>query len=249
MTRKENLLIEICRMKNCIAAVKGDEQIDVEQYSHSARFYREAKESKEYELKEWLENLTNSYERMVEEKRIADARAAYYTTPEGAAHKARLEETIERKAAEWEDLKRRTAESIETRIRRVMGTHWGVEWLDKGYLKIGIIDAEKSTAERRKFFFGQEIEIRYDERPFLKTAKEWFECNIGTCDGFAMRGGATVGERAMFYADAGKLLGDAQTVEWLRITMRDYNRTFEHYGKEMDALDTELNDPLKREEA
>ena len=107
----------------------------------------------------------------------------------------------------------------------------------------------KSTSERREFFFGHDIEVRCEERSFPGNNKECFECNIGTCGSFDMRCGATVGERAMFYADAGKLLGDMQTIEWLRITMRDYNRTFEQIGEEMSALHTELNDPFKREEA
>lgn len=235
-------------MRNRIAAVEGDEQIDVEQYSHSARFYREVEENKAYRLEEQLESLTASYERAVEQKRLSDARAAYYVTPEGAAHKARLEEAIEKKIAEWAESDRRTAEAIETRIRQLMGTHWGVERLDKGYLKIGIIDAAKSTAERREFFFGQEIEIRYEEHNFFE-GKERFDSDCCTAGCYSMLGGHTVGERAMFYVGVGKLYGDAQTVEWLRIAMRDYNRAFERYGKEIDALHTELNNPLKREEA
>ena len=249
MTRKENLLIEICRMNNRIAALRGDEQIDVEQYSYSVRFYREAKESKENELKKRLENLDRFYERAVEEKRFSDARVAYYATPEGAAHKARLEKSIEKKIAEMDDLNRLTIEAIENSLRRLLGAYWGVKWLDKGYLKLGVIDAAKSTSEQREFFFGQYIDVRYDERPFLKNDKECFECNIGTCGGFDMRGSATVGERAMFYADAGKLLGDTQTIEWLRIAMRNCNRTSEQFCNEISALHRELNDPFAREKA
>lgn len=249
MTRKENLLIEICRMNNRIAALRGDEQLDVEQYSRSGRFYREAKESRENELKKQLEDLNHSYERTVEDKRFAEARAAYYATPEGTAHKARLEKSIERKLAEMEASNRSTLDAIENSLRQLLGVHWGVKWLDKGYLKLGVIDAAKSTPEQREFFFGQYIDVRYDERPFLKNDKECFECNIGTCGGFDMRGCATVGERAMFYADAGKLLGDMQTIERLRIAMRDYNRTSEQFCNEISALHRELNDPFAREEA
>ena len=89
-----------------------------------------------YELKERLENLNRSYERAVEEKRLADARDAYYATSEGAAHKARLEKAIEQKIAEREDLRRLTIEAIENSLRQLMGVHWGVKRFDSGYLEI-----------------------------------------------------------------------------------------------------------------
>lgn len=248
MARKENLLIEIYHLKNRIAAVNGDVQIDVDQYRQSPRFYRELKESKEYKLKERLENLTKSYERAIEEKRMIDVREAYYATPEGAAHKSRMEEAIEKKITEWKDLNRRTAERIESRIRRIMGAHWGVKRFDKGYLCIGVIDAGQTTPKQREFFFGQEIEIRYEWNS-IYSKRERFECNCGTCGSFAMSGGATVGERAMFYVGLGALYSDAETVEWLRTTMRDHSRTLSRIREELDSLHAELNNPTTTKEA
>lgn len=185
---------------------------------------------------------------IVEQKRIADAREAYYTTPEGAAHKARLEESIEKRIAAWKEVDRETSDAIENRLRQLMGVHWSIKRLDKGYLSIGVIDAENSTPERREFLFGQEIDIRYEERSFFSD-EERFECHCGTCGSFAMDGGATVGERALFYMGIGKLFGHTETVAWLRIALRDYNRSFDRYSGELKGLRAELKNPIKTEKA
>lgn len=249
MTRKETLLKESYLLKNRIAELTGGQQIDVEACLQDWRFSREAANLKVYELESRIEILKMHYAAAVEEKRLSEVRDAYFATAEGGAHKARLEASIEKKIAEWEESNRRTAEAIEIRIRQLLGVHWGVKRYDKGYLVLGVIDTEHSTSEQREFYFGQDLEVRYEEHPFLMKDQDRFDCNIGTCGGFALAGGATEGERARFYVGAGRLLGDAETVEWLRTTMRDYNRTFEQYGKERDALNAELNNPFKREEA
>ena len=206
MTRKVHLLRAVYLLKNRIAEIRGETTIDLETYSQEQCFRDEVAKSKICELESQIESLERKLFEEEETKRIADARDAYFTTEEGAARKIELEAAIKGKIEEWKNFELQIIEAIENRLHEFLGSHWGVERYDKVYLKIGIIDAEKSAAERRTFFFGQKIEIRYDERPFLKTDKEWFECNIGTCGGFDMRGGETVGERAKFYIDTGKLL-------------------------------------------
>lgn len=249
MTRKEKLLIEVYRLKNRIAEFKGEKQTDIEEYSKHRPFKDEACNDTMCGLEFKIETLEKSYEKIVEEKHIADAREAYYATTEGAAHKTLLEKAIEEKIAEWKEMDRETSDAIECRLQQLMGVHWNIKRLDKGHLTIGIIDAENTTPERREFFFGQEINIRYEEHYYLFSDKERFECNCGACGSFAMDGGTTISEQAMFYVGIGKLFGDAATVEWLRITMRGYNRSSDKLSGELESLRAELENPMKKEEA
>lgn len=248
MTRKEKLLIEIYRLKNMIAEVKGNPQIHLEQLQQTPQFDREAKNSREYRLKEQIESLQQTYQNIVEQKSQDDRREAYYATPEGAAHKARLEETIKKKVAERREMSRQTTESVENRIRQLLGAHWGVKYFDRGILCIGVIDFNNSCSEQRKFIFGQEITIRYEEQDYWSDA-ERFGSDCNGAGSFSMQGGSTIGERAMFYVGIGKLYGDSETVEWLRITMRDYNRAFDRFRQEMNSLRFELSTPISKEEA
>lgn len=243
MTRKENLLKEVYLLKNRIAAIKGDQPLDLETPMAKGRFYDDLRKSKAYEMESELQSLTRTYERLVEEKRCTEIREAYYATPEGAVRKAKLEAAIETKIEEWKAAERCTTVDIEQRIEQALGMHWGVKRYDKGFLCIGVIDPAESTPHRREFFFGQSIEIRYEERPYFEHG-ERFECNCGSCGNFSMQGGTEVGERALFYVGIGKLYGDMALVEWLRLTMRDSARTLDRLSEELDSLRAELKNPV-----
>nr|DAO74593.1 MAG TPA: hypothetical protein [Caudoviricetes sp.] len=247
MTRKENLLKEVYNLQNQINEINGTEQKDVEAYASTWQFVRELKQWKINELEQRINNLDKEYQTAVGKKAQEMLRDAYFATPEGAAHKVRLETAIEAKIKEWEQTEQRSIMEIERCIQQLLGMHWGIIDCKQGYLNIGVIDAAKSTAEQREFFFGQHIEIYYNENCYL-SGRERFESNCCTAGSYSMTGGTTVGERAMFYVGIGKLYGDAETVECLRIKMRDMAREIDRLGKELDELRAELKNPIKKQE-
>lgn len=252
MTRKENLLKEVYLLKNRIAEVKGEQTIDVEIYSQGRRFRDEAAKSKVYEFESRIKSLKKSLAEAIEQKRVAEARNAYFATPEGAAHKARIEEAIETKIAAWKQTEQHLIADIENRLHHTLGTHWGVcgftNYSDGCTLCIGIIDAEKSTEDHRVFLFGQTTDIRYSARSWCKE-RERFEINIGTCGSCSLIGGESEGEYSRFYIGIGFLFGDMKLVGWLYDTMRDGSCKLNTLAEEMDALREQLKNPMAGERA
>ena len=57
MTRKENLLIEIYNLRNQISEIKGNNIVNIEEFSQTRKFRDEAAEWKEFELKLRIEQL------------------------------------------------------------------------------------------------------------------------------------------------------------------------------------------------
>lgn len=245
MTRKEKLLVEVYRLMNRIAEVRGEQQTNIEEYSRSRQFAREVRESKEYELKERLERMKELYAKAVEDKRRSDACTLYFATEKGAAHKARIEEEIETKIAELKQTERSIVATLESLLRHTLGSHWGVCYFSSNYsggiLTFGIVDEAKSTDERRAFFFGQTTTIYYNEEGYRK---ERFEINVGTCGSCSLFGGDTEGEHARFYIGIGRLLADRSLSEQLRDTMREGSHRLEALAEELRALHTELKNPL-----
>jgi hypothetical protein len=63
-----------------------------------------------------------------------------------------------------------------------------------------------------------------------------------------MEGGATVGERAMFYAGIGRLFGDTQTVANLKAILKEASQKTDLISKEYNDLRHRLANPLPEEE-
>ena len=102
---------------------------------------------------------------------------------------------------------------------------------------IGVIDVAGSTPQQRKYYFGQDIDIWYEDRMGRGTNNVRFRANCGTTGGFEMEGGGTVGEWATFYVGVGRLLSDRNLVRDIRHTMAT---TVQVAGN----LSNELDDPL-----
>ena len=245
MARKEDLLKEVYRLMNMIAEVEGKAQTDIEQYAKTWKFVDEVKNSRVSDLEMRITRLNEQHQRVVEKKERKERTAAYFATPEGAARKDAIENEIDAIRQEWEKNEQTLVAQFEANIQQTLGEQWGVCRYVKGCLCIGVIDAEKSTPERREFFFGQTFDITYDERPW-GIGQEKFETNIGSCGSCSMTGGQTVGERAFFYIGIGRLFTDQVLLEYLRTTMRDAARSFENASKKVCDLQRELQDPTQK---
>lgn len=244
MTRKEDLVKEVYRLKNMIAEVKGTEPIDIDQHVRTRSFFEEVKCGRVYDLEQRIAFLQKEYRKTVEQKEREERATAYFATPEGAARKQALENEIDaiRQASKKEE--KRLVADFEFHIQQILGVHWGVDRYVKGNLRIGVIDEEKSTPEQREFFFGQTFEICYDERSW-GVGQERFDTNIGTCGPCLMTGGQTVGERTFFYIGVGQLFANTELLEYLRTTMRDAARNFDKAIEKVVNLQAELQDPTK----
>lgn len=185
-----------------------------------------------YELKERLATLKKQYTNTIRDQ----ARDAYYATPEGAEHKNNLEQGI----VQLKNARHRTFHDdvryLEKRIQQGLGEHWGVINYDSRCLNIGVIDRERTTPEKRKYFFGQSIEIRYAARSYNMSTNEMYDANCGTCGSFSMEGGDRVGERAMFYVGIGKLFSDKQLIGDIKSVMALSSQTLKRYSDQIEKL-------------
>lgn len=240
----KDLLKEVYRLRNLIAGEKGERQIDLEQIESDCRFQRELRESKGYELRGQIDALNREYTRIIEDKQRQARNDVYFATPEGAAHKRRLEEAIAQRRQAWKEHMQQSALFIESRLQQTLGLHWGVSRYSEDQMTIGVIDAASSTPQRREYYFGQDIDIWYEDRMGRGTNVR-FRANCGTTGSFEMEGGGTVGERAMFYVGVGRLLSDRNLVRDIRNTMATTVQVVNNLDNELARLQKELDDPLK----
>lgn len=240
---KHEILLEIYRMENQTRALEDKPEVDLASPRIKSRIENEACDAKKYRLEERLASARKHYDltlvRLEHEARLAE----YFSTPEGAAFKADTETAILNRIDAWEAYEKSTARTIEQIIRTALGEHWGVVRFNKGFAAIGVIDPEKSTPERREYYFGQEIEIRYEQRNW-RDCREIFEANCGSCGSFDMEGGDTVGQRAMFYAGIGRLFGDPARVALLKDLLRTSAKEIERHSHALSALRGRLADPF-----
>jgi|GEM_PF-2056062 len=244
MWTKKDLLKEVYRLRNMIAVEKGTQQIALDKLESDYRFQRELRDSKGYELREQIDALNREYTRIVEDKQRKVRNDAYFATPEGAAHKRRLEEAIAQRQQAWKEHLRQSISFIEGRLQQTLGPHWGVSRYNEEHMIIGVIDAAGSTPQQRKYYFGQDIDIWYEDRMGRGTNNARFRANCGTTGSFEMEGGGTVGERAMFYVGIGRLLSDRNLVRDIRHTMTTTVQVAGNLSNELARLYKELDDPL-----
>ena len=245
MWTKKDLLKEVYRLRNLIAVEKGTQQIALDKLESDYRFQREFRDSKGYELREQVDALNREYTRIVEDKQRQARNDVYFATSEGAAHKWRLEEAIAQRQQAWKEHLRQSISIIEGRLQQTLGPHWGVSRYSEEHMTIGVIDAAGSTSQQRKYYFGQDIDIWYEDRTGRGTNNVRFRANCGTTGSFEMEGGGSVGERAMFYVGVGRLLSDRTLVRDIRHTMATTVQVADNLGDELARLQKELDDPLK----
>lgn len=171
---------------------------------------------------------------------------AFYATPYGATVKARLEKDIEAKQIEWTRHEVDTTEKIDNLIKPALGDHWEVCKIGKGWLEIGIVNPKKNNSKNREFFFGQTLEIRYEQK--WSSKQEVFEAHCGSCGGFNVEGGTTVGERAMFYAGMGRLLSDSELIASIKEIIKEAVQTENRISEEYNVLHNKLLNPISEVE-
>ena len=244
MRTNKDLLKEVYRLRNLIAGERGSQQIDLAQIESDYRFQRELRESKGYELRGQIDALNREYARVIEDKQRQARNDAYFATPEGAAHKRRLEEAIAQRRQAWKEHMQQSISFVEGRLQQTLGPHWGVSRYSEEHMTISVIDAAGSTLQQRKYYFGQDIDIWYEDRTGRGTDVR-FRANCGTTGSFGMEGGGTVGERATFYVGVGRLLSDRNLVRDIRNTMATTVQVADNLADELARLQKELDDPLK----
>lgn len=119
MWTKKDLLKEVYRLRNMIAVEKGTQQIALDKLESDYRFQRELRDSKGYELREQIDALNREYTRIVEDKQRKVRNDAYFATPEGAAHKRRLEEAIAQRQQAWKEHLRQVSRSSRAACNRL----------------------------------------------------------------------------------------------------------------------------------
>lgn len=240
---KEHIVIEIYKVQNQLNELTGKPLADLSDNRMKGKMYEESLRSSKPELESRLTNIQEQLERtrkkVAYEKMVAD----FYATPGGMEHKAQTEEEIEELISGWKEYDRTMVDFIEQRIQQDLGVHWGVSRFNKGFLEIGVIDAEKSTPDRREFFFGQTIDIRYEEKKY-GVGGEVFESGCCSCGSFDMAGGGIVGERAMFYVGIGQLYGKPELVDFLKVALRDSARQIDALSNDLDVLRRILSHPV-----
>ena len=247
MTQKIDLFREVYRLKNLLAEVQGKEPIDMIEFEKTYRFREELKASRIYDLREQIERLKKEYKITIEAMERDARTSAYYATPEGHAHKVHIEEAILQIQKDWRLTLRQDALHIDQQIQKYLGVHWGVVSYHSGDLCIGVIDVKKSTPQRRESYFGQDIDIYYNEKSF-PTGESRFDTNCCTAGGFSMEGGQTVGERAMFYVGFGQLLANSSLVNDIKLTMAQTVQNNRLFNEKLAELKNQLTDPLKNKQ-
>jgi hypothetical protein len=232
----------IFEVQNRIHELKGEQPIDINSPRAQRAIWESSKNTKA-ELERELELTRKYYEVQVAKNEREAKLAAYFATPEGAAFKAETEQAIEQKKQEWKELDTATTQVLEEIVQTALGGDWGICRYKKGYVEIGVIDSENSTPERREFYFGQHIEVRYEERHWLDKS-EVFEANCGSTGSFLVEGGTTTGQRAMFYVGIGRLLGDTELIANLKATLREASQKTDLLSQEYNELESKLENPL-----
>jgi hypothetical protein len=244
--KKEELARAIFEEQNRIHELKGEQPIDINTPRAQCAIWENSKNTKA-ELERELELTRKYYDVQVAKNQREAKLAAYFATPEGATFKAETEQAIENKKQEWKELDQATTQALEEIIQAALGKDWGICRYKKGYVEIGVIDSENSTPERQEFYFGQYIEVRYEERHWLDK-REVFEANCGSTGSFLVEGGMTTGQRAMFYVGIGRLLGDAELVANLKTILREASQKTDLLSQEYNELESRLENPFSEVE-
>ena len=237
--KKHELTRAIFEQKNQLYLLNGQGVNDLEAPEATGRIRVYASRHNVNELESELKGLTEKIAKINHDVRVE----AFYATPEGAALKTRLETEMRDKQIEWGKHELQTSDAIESLLIPLLGEHWAVCKVGKGWLEIGIINAEKTDGQRRAFYSGQTLDIRYEEQHWIDK-REVFKANCGGCGEFGMEGGATVGEQAMFHIGVGRLLGDPELVASLKAILKESARTENRISAEHKALHDRLENPL-----
>lgn len=237
MTRKENLLKEVYNLRNQIAEVKGNDQVNIDELVQSYKFRDEAAGWKEYELKLRIEELTKSLEKAKVEAAQQAAADAFYATEEGQAFKRECGEKRALLCIEFDETESRTLLDLQTMVSTALGTQWQVGRLSTTYVELAVVDADN------KPIFGQSVSIYYEKRCWL--GGERFQINVGTCGSHDLLPEERTRSMAEFYIGIGKLHANTELLEAMRKTLFGYAEKIANIQKEVRELDELVKNPTR----
>lgn len=235
MTRKENLLKEVYNLRNKIAEVKGDDQVNIDELVQSYKFRDEAAGWKEYELKLRIEELTKSLEKAKVEATQQAAADAFYATEEGQAFKRECGEKRALLCIEFDETESRTLLDLQTMVSTALGAQWQVGRLSTTYVELAVVDAEN------KPIFGQSVSIYYEKKCWL--GGERFQINVGTCGCHDLLPEERSLSMAEFYIGIGKLHANTELLERIKDAFFYYAERIASIQKEVRELDELVKNP------
>ena len=238
MTRKETLLTRKYELQNELRILRGEQPYDLAERTTGWRFHEAVKESREYVLKQDIENLEKSIEKQKAANERAAATAAYFATPEGAAEKAQLETEKKDAAAAFNAHENERLSQLNAWIKNFLGEYWSVKFLSDDAVDFSIWDADKAD-----FVFGQTIEIRCEKHYYFNHNSERFECNVGTTGCFNLEE-QIPGDRARFYIDFGRFLTDGSKLTELKNFMFTFHDEREAIRDRVRNANARLDNPL-----
>lgn len=238
MTRKENLLVRKYELQNELAALKGEETVDINELTSGWRFHDTVKNSYEYRLKDDVERL----QRLIEKQKVINEKnsktEAFYNTEEGKELKKSLEKAIAELSAEQEKYESDALDNFKNWIKSLLGEYWTVKRLYDNCITFSVWDAEK-----KDYVFAQDIEVDCERRYWLSDNKERFETNVGTTGSFNLEE-QNVGDRALFYRDLGKFLSNIEKLQELKKMMFLFADKRSMIRKAFKETEDRLENPL-----
>jgi hypothetical protein len=232
MTTKENLLIAVLKEKNALAEEKNSETIDIDTYSKTCKFRKEAKESTVYELqaeRERLHAFRGVYNR---EQKVKE----YYATPEGQAIRQRLKAKEKELKSEYESLRKDVTEKLKKELSNSTDESWDIEFISADFLSMKI--ARKDS--KGEFIFGQSVDINLRKGNALSEDK--LDFNIGTMGGFNVLAKGQ-SEMVNFYVGIGCILSDPYYKIDIANLMWIFNGRYEILKGRMKRLEYEIEFP------
>ena len=238
LTNKEAMLVAIYELSNELDILEGKEpRYNVEAKVATYRFTKEAKDARLADLEERVEN----YKQLVARKKAENEKAAkidaYYSTPEGAERRTKLEADRAVLAGEYEAYKGAAEVLFKDWIKHFLGNHWTVKCMHPGYVQFCIWDADKGA-----FVFGSDIEVSYEKYDYWKKGEK-FETNVGSMGTFDIFDTRTI-TRARYYIDLGKFLDGDDKLSELKLMCFAYTDKIEEIRGKIKAVRDELENPL-----
>ncbi len=238
MTHKETLLLENYRLTNELNTLRGrtDKNVDLDMIQNSSRFYKEAKESTVSGLTYSNDILRKAIESEKLEQERKAAVDAYYSTEEGQARKAALEQQKETAEKGLEEFRAYNEDFFRGWIKKYLGDYWTLRYLSDLCIEFAIIDPH----DENKLVFGQTIEIRFEKRSW--EGRERFEVGVGTTGGFSILE-SEQGDRARFYIDLGRFLSNKEELEETKQLLFGYKDNLDRMYQNILNIRKELENP------
>lgn len=233
MTRKENLLHEIFRLKDELHAIDSScEPANLTDGFYTPAFRLAAANTTVTALEDRISELQASIARAKKNQLVE----VYYATDEGKARKAALQAQLAKADHDIAVFLTESSDFYRKWIKEFLGGHWTLSFLHGSRLEFAVVDPQNEG----RLVFGQTIQIWFERRNW--KGEERFETNIGSTGGFDILA-AGQGDRARFYIDLGRFLADTQRMAELKEMLFDYKDSVDTLYKTRDGIEKELNEP------